>query len=346
MVEHQKLDSRIGQALRSSVLLQQAVILLILLLAAIPLPARQKDNASYGDGLIMSVPFPESEVAHVIEEVVQNGIIRGTKEYNKDEYVSGAVAANSTKVFPEKPESGTTVYYKIRLKTIDPRNFKNSGDLGTLAVRYVIKAQNEKNTVIRIDARFVEDFRRTMHTSNGSVESEEYKVIHDHLEQLELIKAESDEAKKSIDAERAQQAQQARQEQSAAAPQQPTVVSAPPASPTPTSENAPSLANVPSPAEASGTAANMGTSDVSSLANAQPVALEERVKELRRQVERKVKAPGAPLKSAPFHGASNLQSLPSGTEVLIVISTTYWFGVETHDGQHGWMLRDELEPIE
>ncbi len=345
MVDHRKRDSRICHAQPSPPLLRQAVILLILLPAAIPLPARQKDNASHGDGLIMSVPFPESEVAHVIEEVVQNGIIRGTKEYNKDEYVSGAVAANSTKVFPEKPESGTTVYYKVRLKTIDPRNFKNSGDLGTLAVRYVIKAQNEKNTVIRIDARFVEDFRRTMHTSNGSVESEEYKVIHDHLEQLELIKAESDEAKKSIDAERAQKAQQVRQEPSAT-PQQPAVVSAPPASPTPTPENAPSLTSVPSPGEASGTAANMGTQDVSSLANAQPVALEERVKELRRQVERKVKAPGAPLKSAPFHGASNLQSLASGTEVLIVISTTYWFGVETHDGQHGWMLRDELEPIE
>jgi hypothetical protein len=71
--------------------------------------------------------------------------------------------------------------------------------------------------------------------------------------------------------------------------------------------------------------------------------LQEHVAELRRQVERKVKAPGAPLKSAPFHTASVLQSLPAGAEVLIVISTTYWLGVETHDGAHGWMLRDELE---
>jgi hypothetical protein len=30
---------------------------------------------------------------------------------------------------------------------------------------------------------------------------------------------------------------------------------------------------------------------------------------------------------------------------LIVISTTYWYGVETHDGQHGWMLRTELEEL-
>ena len=71
--------------------------------------------------------------------------------------------------------------------------------------------------------------------------------------------------------------------------------------------------------------------------------LEERVKNLRRQLEWLVKAPGVPLKSAPFHTASTLQSLPTGTEVLILISTPYWVGVETHEGQHGWIMRDELE---
>ena len=48
---------------------------------------------------------------------------------------------------------------------------------------------------------------------------------------------------------------------------------------------------------------------------------------------------------APFHSASTLQALPSGAEVLIVITTPYWFGVETHDGQHGWVQRDELEML-
>jgi hypothetical protein len=71
--------------------------------------------------------------------------------------------------------------------------------------------------------------------------------------------------------------------------------------------------------------------------------LEQRVKDLRQQVERVVKAPGAPLKSAPFHTASTLVLLPQGTEILILINTTYWYGVETRDGQHGWMQRDQLE---
>ena len=65
--------------------------------------------------------------------------------------------------------------------------------------------------------------------------------------------------------------------------------------------------------------------------------------DLRHQVERVVKKPGAPLKSAPFRTAGTLKSLPPGTNVLVVILTPYWLGVETRDGQHGWMARDELE---
>jgi hypothetical protein len=29
----------------------------------------------------------------------------------------------------------------------------------------------------------------------------------------------------------------------------------------------------------------------------------------------------------------------------VEISTPYWLGVETHEGQHGWILRDELEQL-
>jgi hypothetical protein len=70
---------------------------------------------------------------------------------------------------------------------------------------------------------------------------------------------------------------------------------------------------------------------------------EQRLESLRKQVERLVKSPGAPLKSAPFHTASTLQLLSTGTEVLVVISTPYWYGVETHEGQHGWVMRDQVE---
>jgi hypothetical protein len=321
-VGHSKPDSRqevAGRGLGPDSLLTRKIgLVLIFLVTAASLFAREKDGIQYGMGLIVNVPFPESEVAQVTQDIAQNGIIRGTKEYNQDEYVTGANAQPSTRVFSAWTDGGK-VFYKVREHALDPRNFKDSGDVGTLAVRYVVQAQGEKNTVLRIDAVFVEDFRRTSHPSNGSVESAEYKDIHDRLDALALMKTQT------IEAEREQQEQLARKFAS-------TVSAEPADSPAP-------VAPAPESRE------NSAATEVNAPAQAVPQTLEEHVKDLRRQVERLVKAPGAPLKSAPFHTASTLQSLPPGAEVLIVITTPYWLGVETHDGQHGWILRDDLELV-
>ena len=300
---------------------RQALLAIVCVLTALPLAGSGKEGIQWGEGLTMNVPFPESEVAQVVEDVAQNGIIRGTKEYNKDEYVSGAAAVSSTRVFPERVPG--KVFYKVRLNALDPRNFKDSTDVGTLAVRYVLRPQGDKNTIVRIDARFVEDFRRVSHASNGSVESAEYKDIHDHLESLQLMKAETVEAQKE------------KQEYLANKQQMPS------ATESGSSESGSSSSVT---GNESNSANGVGVLAVPAGESAPAVqTLEEHVQDLRRQVERTVKSPGAPLKSAPFNTASTLQTLPTGAEVLIVVSTTYWVGIETHDGQHGWILRDELE---
>jgi hypothetical protein len=308
---------------------------LLLFAAALPLPGREKEKLSYGEGLIVNIPIPESEVQLVVEDVAQNGMIRGTKEYNKDEFVGGAKSATSSRVFPAWTEGGK-VFYKVREHAIDPRNFKDSGDVGTLAVRYVVQAQGDKNTVLRIDALFEEDFRHTVHPSNGSVESSEYKDIQEHLEAIEVMK------KQNVEAEKERQEQLAKKRKPAMPTYAPTEIaqeSAPQASPRATETQdrpASQTATGPSPGP-------MLPSQSTPSATPPGQTLEQRVKDLRKQVERLVKAPGAPLKSAPFHSASTLQTLTAGTEVLILISTPYWYGVETHEGQHGWMMRDQLE---
>lgn len=314
------------------VALPQAWFLLLpLLLAALPLAGREKDKAAYGEGLIVNIPMIESEVEQVVQEVAQNGIIRGTKEYNKDEFVAGAKAATSSHVFPAWTDGGK-VFYKIREQALDPRNFKDSGDVGTLVVRYVVQAQGEKNTVLRIDALFQEDFRHTVHQSNGSVESAEYKDIHEHLESIEVIKKQTAEALQEREEQHARKQHLAMQSD-AGAPFPGTIESI--ARPAEQSSAVPSPVQSP-PAQLQPEHPQPG--------QRQPgQTLEEHVKELRKQVQRVVKAPGAPLKSAPFHTASTLQSLTTGAEVLIVISTPYWYGVETHEGQHGWVMRDQLE---
>jgi polyhydroxyalkanoate synthesis regulator phasin len=334
-----------------------AAYILLLTVAAIPSQGRGKKSAlQYGAGLIVNIPLPEPEVAQVVEEVAQNTIIRGTKEYNKDEYVTGAVGAASTPVFPKWTEGGK-VFYKVRTQALDPRNFKDSGDVGTLAVRYVVQPQGDKNTVLRIDAVFVEDFRRTVHPSNGSVESSEYKDIQDHLGAVELMK------KETADALQAKQERLAKEKFGMT--NDAVVPSTPPSTVKPgASANGERLADQSRSGErADGQVTPRAEAQIASAApisemtkpslpslpslyEQQPgESLEQHVAELRRQVERLVKKPGAPLQSAPFHTATTLKGLEPGTEVLILISTPYWYGVETRDGQHGWIRRDQLEQV-
>jgi hypothetical protein len=168
-------------------------------------------------------------------------------------------------------------------------------------VRYVVQSRDATRTILRIDAVFVEDFRRTVHPSDGTVESAEYRDIQDHVDALELQKSQAQEGEKHRQEELARQALERKSEEDEAV----------------------------------------------ALASAQTSSqsLEQHVHDLRRQAERVIKSPGAQLKSAPFHTASNLKSLEAGTEVVIVVATPYWYGVETEDGQHGWIHHDQLEPL-
>jgi len=265
-------------------------------------------------GLVVNVPAPEADVLRAVEEVVQNGVIRGSKEYAKDEFVSGATPASDSTLF-EPWTDGGKIFYKVRQHALDPRNFKDGGDVGTLAVRYVVMKQDETHTVLKIDAIFVEDFRRRAHPSDGSVESAEYKDIHDHVDASQSMR---------------QQAAEAEREKQDVAERKLLPVNS-----VPQSEETPQ----PIAERKVQTTAN----EVSAASSTED--LRKKIHELRSMAERKVKAQGTPLRSAPFQTASSLQTLPAGAEVLIVISTPYWFGVETHDGQHGWISRAELEEL-
>jgi hypothetical protein len=73
--------------------------------------------------------------------------------------------------------------------------------------------------------------------------------------------------------------------------------------------------------------------------------IERRVAVLRHELERRVKAPGASLKAAPFHSAADLAELAAYTEVVIAIVTPHWLGVETPRGQRGWLPLEQLESL-
>jgi len=318
-----------------------AGILLVLSAIAIPSLAREKNSAQYGVGLIINIPAPVAEVSDAVSDVVGNGIIRGTKEYAKDEYLSGAIAATSTPLFPAWKDPGK-VFYKVRKAALNPWNFRDSTDVGTVAVRYIVQPQGDKNSILRIDALYVEDFRHAVHQSNGSVESSEYKDIQDHLAQMQLVKKETEEA--------LQEKQEHIAKKEFDIGNDNTELLSTPSGPS--LDESSSRVN---DADLSSTSMSATERSLLRQSKSKPSAaaailaadpnesLEQRAVRLRREVARLVKKPGAPLKSAPFHSASTVQTLTPGTEVLVVVISTYWLGVETHAGGHGWIRRDQLE---
>ncbi|MBV9343023.1 MAG: SH3 domain-containing protein [Acidobacteria bacterium] len=280
--------------------LRPLLVIAVIASAALSLEARAKSGQdSYGQGLNVRVAASERDVLQAVRDIVADGIIQGSKEYNKDEYVSGAEQADRPSVFPPWTGPGQA-FYKIRNHALDPRNFKDSGDSGTLAVRYVVQRAGEKETVLQIDALFVDDLHHRNHPSNGSVEAAEYKDIQDHLAKVQVEKQQA-----------AEQAQRRQEEQ----------------------------------AETELKRRNEEAQRELAIAESPDETLEQHVRRLRHEVERLVRAPGAQLKSAPFRSASSLKSLPVGAQVVILISTPYWYGIETEDGQHGWVHRSQLDQL-
>jgi hypothetical protein len=260
--------------------------------------------------LAVRLEFPETDVMKAVQEVTQDQIIHGTYSYEKERILYGAHSANSARAFGTWPGPGKA-YYKVADQILSPRYFKNSGDIGTITVRYVIQEVGPGATVLQIDAVFV-DARNSRHPSEGNVESGEYGAIQSHLKTIQASRQKPVEVPTQTAAPRPQ-----------SSGQESVYPSAPPA------------ARIPHPAPDS--------DSVTPVLSVEE--LQEEVRALRRQVELRVKDSGAPLKSAPFQSSATIVSLPPQTEVLIVVLTPYWYGVETEDGHHGWIHHSQLEPL-
>jgi hypothetical protein len=247
----------------------------------------------------MRVEAPEADVLEAVQQVSQDQIIHGTYSYEKERILYGAHGAQSASVFGNWKGSGT-VFYKVANNILSPRYFKDTNDIGTVSIRYVVESADSNATILQIDAMFV-DARNGKHPSLGNVEASEYSAIQQHLRTI-------------------QSKHQAIEDKSAAGTSfTSTPPSAQPSVSTEASSPSPSSLSVP--------------------------AMQKHVEALRHQVELRVKDQGAQLKASPFHSAATLQSLAAESEVLIVVLTPYWYGVETEDGHRGWIHHSQLEPL-
>ncbi|HEV2103519.1 MAG TPA: hypothetical protein VGR58_12140 [Candidatus Acidoferrum sp.] len=251
-------------------------------------------------GLVREFFGSLEEVRQAVQFVVHDQIIHGTLIFDKEPILNGAEAVNSTPLFDPWQGPGD-VYFKIRKNAIAPRHFLDSGDQGTIAVRFVLVPVDANRTRIKIDAIYQETAHRIFHPSDGTVEKSEMKEIKDQLETLQ---------------EAAAQAADARRRQTSAELVQQSLV-------------------------------RQREDETSRISNAQSSLkdLERQVNALHHELERRVKAPGGDLKAAPFQSAATLKTLSAFTDVVILIVTPHWLGVETPDGQRGWLPEDLLEQL-
>lgn len=299
-----------------AVLLRTAVVVFTVVSAlAIPVP---KDHSDQSEMFTRRVEAPEGDVVKAVQQVTQDQIIHGTFSYEKERILYGAHSADSTRAFGKWKGPGKA-FYKVASGVLAPRNFKNSGDIGNITVRYVVQDAGPDAASVQIDAVFV-DARNARHPSEGDVEEAEYAAI---LKQLTNIQADR---------------------QKPAEPS-PAVAAAHTAVADLPSQRAPAKSS-PSPLLQQPLASNPATPAIDSAVSDLSVPdLEKQVQALQHEVELRVKDSGAALKAAPFRSSSTLEPLAAQTDVVIIVLTPYWYGVETKDGRHGWVHHSQLEPL-
>src|SRR5229473_886251 len=278
-----------------------AALALISTLAILLLPMAGAPRETLSTpGIIREFPVPLNEIRQAVLAVVGDKIVHGTLVFDKEPILTGADAVDSTPLF-EPWQGPGEVYFKIRKNAIAPRHFLESGDQGTIAVRYVIIPVDATRTRVKIDALYQESGHRVIHASDGTVEKSEMKEIKDQLEALQEAAAQAADAR--------------RRETSAELVRQSLV--------------------------------RQREDETTRFQNAQSAQkeLEQQVNALHHELERRVKAPGADLKAAPFQSAASLKTLFAFTDVVILIVTPHWLGVETPEGQRGWLPQERLEQL-
>ena len=331
---------------------QNVAFWIAVLIAASVLPAAAKIKGKVT--LVVSnnieVTAGLADAVKAVEEVASDPTVYGTYVYERDRTLTGARQVDSSSAFGNDVPEGK-VFYKVVDDVLAPRHFRDAEDSGTVTVRYVVRVVNPATVSIRVDAVFIESARRAIHPSEGAVESAEFGQVQQHLNRIqarekEALEEASEEVRAAAAASGLDKQEVKAADGPAAAEPEPLRAAAKPDPPVAAAQVA--AAQVAEPAQSAReevSSAPLSSTPFSSASLGSVAELEQRVNQLRHQVEARIKAPGAALKSAPFHTATTIQTVPAEAEVAIVILTPYWYGVQTTDGHTGWIQRSQLEPL-
>ena len=270
--------------------------------------AREKAAPSF----TIDVDKPYAQVVPVVEDVARGGVIRGTFEYAGDEQLEGAKFTENSRLFPAWT-SGGKVFFKYRERTLAPKHFVESNDVGTVAVRYVVQEIGTNSTRLTIDAVFVENGGHHGHPSDGYVETCEFAEIGKRLkesDQRDTLRASGNDFSP------------ARESSSR-------------------DDSTTEVSGMGKAGDLQRTIADQRAQLASETAALQQ--LEAQSRQARTSEFVRVSVERAELKTSPYAHARSIEALKQGQEVTVLAKSTYWYRVRAEDGQEGWLSHAAVE---
>jgi len=151
---------------------------------AFPTWVPQQKTTDVPEGFAIDLKASEANVLKAVEMVTQDTILHGTQVYAREDELTEAEAATSSAYYGPWTGPGHA-FYKVRKQALSPQHFKNSTDVGTITVRYIVLGVAPNRTHVQIDAIFMEDGSKRIHTSDTTVETSEFAEIQSHIVRIQ-----------------------------------------------------------------------------------------------------------------------------------------------------------------
>src|SRR5271155_852269 len=142
-------------------------------------PPAQK-TTDVPEGFAIDLKASEADVMKAVELVTQDTVLHGSQVYSREDELTEAEAATGSIYYGAWTGPGHA-FYKKRKQALSPTHFKNSTAIGTISVRYIVLGVAPNRTHLQIDAVFIEDASRRVHTSDTTVETSEFAEIQSHI---------------------------------------------------------------------------------------------------------------------------------------------------------------------
>jgi hypothetical protein len=176
------------QSLRGRFCCGCAFLALALICIAAPNPSSAaipaQKTTDVPEGFAIDLKASEADVLKAVEIVTQDTILHGTQVYAREDELTEAEAATGSVYYGPWTGPGHALY-KVRKQSLSPQHFKNSTDVGTITVRYIVLGVAPNRTHLQIDAVFVEDGSKRVHPSDTTVETSEFAEIQSHIVRIQ-----------------------------------------------------------------------------------------------------------------------------------------------------------------